>query len=161
MNTPNGLDEIVATFGDVQSFARADGTLSPQWNALYLDHALLPFSIPLDWNRAVSVDKIYCHKLMVPIFDELFQEIVDEGLQSKVQTYGGCFMYRPQRTGTKLSTHAWGIAIDLNPSTNTQGTSGDMDSGVVQVFKDAGFEYGGDWSGTVRDPMHFQYATNY
>jgi D-alanyl-D-alanine carboxypeptidase len=58
---------------------------------------------------------------------------------------------------TKLS-HAWGIAIDVNPETNAQGTPGNMDSGVVRIFRDAGFEWGGDWQGRSRDPCIFSSA---
>jgi hypothetical protein len=76
--------------------------------------------------------------------------------------FGGCFSFRPQRTGTKLSTHAWGIALDLNPESNAQGTAGNMDARVVAIFKQAGFTWGGDWHGRVRDPIrHFQFCTGY
>jgi hypothetical protein len=54
-----------------------------------------------------------------------------------------------------------GIAIGLNPETNPQGTEGNMDPGVVTIFRGAGFEWGGDWPGRVRDPMHFQFCTGY
>ncbi|MHB1416038.1 MAG: M15 family metallopeptidase, partial [Chloroflexota bacterium] len=55
-----------------------------------------------------------------------------------------------------LSTHAFGIAIDINPSTNPScGVTRlcrcfndlitDMPPEFVQAFKDEGFEWGGDW----------------
>jgi hypothetical protein len=72
--------------------------------------------------------------------------------------FGGCFAFRPQRTGTKLSTHCWGIAIDLNPYTNQQGTIGDMNAAVIDIFRAAGFEWGGDWTGHTRDGMHFGFV---
>ncbi len=76
-------------------------------------------------------------------------------------SFGGCFAYRPQRTGSKLSTHSWGIAIDLNPATNQQGSDGNMDPKLVEIFRCARFQWGGDWKGKARDPMHFQFCTGY
>ena len=91
----------------------------------------------------------------------MFLQIQRAGLQNKITGFGGCFSFRPQRTGTKLSAHAWGIAIDLNPEINAQGTAGDMDPAIIKVFRDAGFQWGGDWQGKTRDPMHFQFCSGY
>ena len=74
-------------------------------------------------------------------------------------TFDGCFNNRPQKGGTKLSTHAWGISVDLNAATNALGTSGDMDARVVEIFKEEGFVWGGEFGRP--DPMHFQYARKY
>jgi hypothetical protein len=91
----------------------------------------------------------------------VFAEIKNAGLQDKITTFGGCFAFRSQRTGTKLSAHAWGIAIDLNPESNVQGTAGSIDAAIVSIFKQAGFTWGSDWKGRSRDPMHFQFCTGY
>jgi len=53
------------------------------------------------------------------------------------------------------------MRIDLNPQTNVQGSAGNMDAHLVEVFRAAGFEWGGDWNGKTRDPMHFQFCTAY
>ena len=37
---------------------------------------------------------------------------------------------------------------------NQRGTAGEMDRGVVAIFKKWGFAWGGDWNYT--DPMHFE-----
>ena len=87
--------------------------------------------------------------------------IQDRGLQASVTSFGGCFAFRPQRTGSKLSAHSWGIAIDLNPESNPQGSAGNMDAELIDIFRSAGFEWGGDWQGKARDPMHFQFCTGY
>jgi hypothetical protein len=76
-------------------------------------------------------------------------------------TFGGCFAFRPKRTGVKLSAHSWGIAIDLNIVNNAQGSPGDTDTGLIDIFRENGFEWGGDWSGKTHDPMHFQFCSGY
>jgi hypothetical protein len=98
---------------------------------------------------------------LVEIFPEVFAKIEKKGLKSKIRTFGGCYNYRPKRTSGKLSTHSWGIGIDLNPETNAQGKPGDMHPGVVEIFREFGFKWGGDWSGKSKDPMHFQFCTGY
>jgi hypothetical protein len=161
MNTPNGIDEIVSTFGNIHTYISDDGTLLPEWEEQFMSIVTLPFSIPLAWSPATIVTRMTCHKLMVQIFEDVFAQIVDAKLQAEVTSFGGCFSYRPQRTGSNLSTHAWGIAIDLNPATNEQGTNGTMDQGIITIFREAGFKWGGDWVGRFKDPMHFQFATGY
>ena len=158
---PRGLDEIIQTFGDIFSYMREDHTLDPRWQTDFLTTIELPFPLTLSWDRSRSVQKITCHRTLGPVFTDTFSRIQGAGLQSKITSFGGCFSFRPQRTGSKLSAHAWGIAIDLNPESNAQGTAGDMDAGLVSIFKQAGFSWGGDWKGRVRDPMHFQFCTGY
>jgi hypothetical protein len=158
---PHGLDQILATFGNIFDYITHDHTLDPRWQSEFLGRVALPFAIPLSWDLTRTVTQITCHKLLTSVMSEMFTNIQTAGLQPKITSFGGCFCFRPQRTGTKLSAHSWGIAIDLNPEANAQGTAGNMDQDVVSIFRDAGFEWGGDWKGKVRDPMHFQFCTGY
>jgi hypothetical protein len=159
--TPDGLEQVIETFGDVAANIGNDGTLSPVWNSKALARAELPWPLVLSWNHEQTVTRILCHKRLVGTFTDVFQAIDAAGLRGKVKSYGGCFAFRSKRTGSKLSTHSWGIAIDLNPETNAMGSAGDMDAGVVEVFRNFGFKWGGDWPGKGKDPMHFQYCTGY
>ena len=101
------------------------------------------------------------HKLVAEVFVSVFADIQRAGLQQELTSFGGCFAFRAQRTGTKLSSHAWGIAVDLNPESNAQGTAGNMNAEVAATFTKAGFTWGGDWQGHSRDPMHFQFCSGY
>jgi hypothetical protein len=158
---PHGLDQIRSTFGDIFQYILPDHTLDPRWQADFLVRIALPFALPLSWDKSRTVTVMTCHKLMADVFTGVFGHIQSSGLQEKITSFGGCFSFRPQRTGTKLSAHSWGIAIDLNPGSNAQGTEGNMDPGVIKVFRAARFEWGGNWQGKVRDPMHFQFCTGY
>ena len=80
-------------------------------------------------------------------------------LGGAIKTCEGCYwprfkMHDPTRG---LSVHSWGIAIDLNASSNLPGTPGDMNPAIVEVFQRHGFYWGGNFG----DPMHFQYARDY
>ena len=158
---PHGLEKIRATFGDIFHYVLSDHSLDPRWQTDFLVRVPLPFAIPLCWDKSRTVNQMICHKLLAGIFTDVFGRLQNAGLQEKITSFGGCFSFRAQRTGTRLSAHSWGIAIDLNPETNAQGTAGNMDPGVVRIFRDAGFDWGGDWQGRSQDPMHFQFCTGY
>lgn len=161
MNVPNGLAEITAQFGNIAQYIHADGTISLDWEVDHIGLVQLPFSLTLSWDQTKQVDKMRCHKLMIPVFTQVFEELLSQGLAPLVSQFGGCYMYRPQRASTKISTHSWGIAIDLNPVDNEMGTVGNMDARMLEVFRNAGFTWGGDFSGNRKDPMHFQFCTGY
>lgn len=157
---PHGLEQIIKTFGNIHRYVTADGTLKPSWEAEHLGRVKLPFAIPLSWDRARNVTRLYCHNKLRDVFRAVFEELATRGLCNKIISYGGCFNYRVTRNSSKLSTHSWGIAIDLNPETNRTGTPGDMDPKIVAVFRQHGFKWGGDWLGR-KDPMHFQFCSGY
>jgi hypothetical protein len=158
---PHGLNEIIARFGNIHEYVGTDGQLEARWQADFLERVSLPFSLPLSWDLSRSITQMTCHRRMTRVFSSVFSSIQGRGLQARITSFGGCFAFRPQRTGSKLSTHSWGIAIDLNPESNLQGSDGDMDAELIDIFRRAGFEWGGDWTGKTRDPMHFQFCTGY
>jgi hypothetical protein len=161
LKPPHGLEQIMMTFGELYNYVRKDGSLDPRWQGDFLRRVALPFPLAIAWDQETSITQMTCHTRLTEVFTDVFATIQSQGLQPKLQTFGGCFAFRPQRTGSKLSAHAWGIAIDLNPGSNAQGSAGEMDSGVVEIFREAGFTWGGEREGPKRDPMHFQYCTGY
>ena len=162
---PAGLAEINATFGNIMDYVKLmpNGSmlLSPEFEQIHICSLELPFSVRLVGNTDVIITRIRCHKLLREHFKLIFDKILDEGLQGAIKSFGGCFNFRQKRSGTGLSTHSWGIAIDLNPETNRAGTKGDLDHGIISIFKDAEFVWGGEWIGHTRDPMHFQFCSGY
>ena len=101
---------------------------------------------------------VTCHRLMIPRLAGALGDVVDAGLANEIRPgdYGGCYVPRfIDRDPTKpLSNHAFGLAVDLNVSTNGLGTRGDMHPDVVRIFQGWGFNWGGVWSRP--DPMHFE-----
>ncbi|MGH9503222.1 MAG: M15 family metallopeptidase [Terriglobales bacterium] len=159
--TPHGFEAIIDLFGDIREYIGADGQLSGRWQTEFLATAALPFPLRLSWDPARTISQMTCHRRLTGVFATVFQCVQQRGLEARIADFGGCFAFRPQRSGSKLSTHSWGIAIDLNPGSNLQGAEGDMDAGLIKIFRAAGFEWGGDWVGKSRDPMHFQFCTGY
>lgn len=101
---------------------------------------------------------VSCHRLVLPQLRAALAEIEGRGLAGLIDAtdYGGCFVPRfighdPKRP---VSMHAFGLALDVNVSTNAVGTSGQLDRRVVATFERWGFSWGGRWS--PPDPMHFE-----
>ena len=161
MRAPNGLNEIIATFGNLAQYVRPDGTVDPRWESERMQAVPIPFSIPLAWDTKVRVSSVRVNKGIVDVVAGTFKALNDRGLAPQIKTFGGAYNYRPKRGSNKYSTHSWGIALDLNTATNQMGTKGDMPKIIVDVFREFGWKWGGDWSGANCDPMHFQFCTGY
>jgi hypothetical protein len=98
--------------------------------------------------------KVTCNKAMIPQLRAAMLDIQARGLADEIKYHVGCYYPRFIAGTTTLSNHSFGLAIDINSLENQRGTVGQMDRGVVDIFKFWGFAWGGDWSYT--DPMHFE-----
>lgn len=161
LRVPNGLNEVVSTFGNIAAYVKSDGTIDPRWERDNMIAIPIPFAIPLSWDKTKSVTTFRMHKLLKPVLQATFAEIVLRGLSREVKTYGGAYTFRAKRGVQKYSAHAWGIAFDLNTATNGMGGRGDMSIQLVNLLREFGWKWGGDWRGRGQDPMHFQYCTGY
>ena len=95
-----------------------------------------------------------CHKVVAAAaraaLIEIQQRYLDGLINGPDSHRGGCFGAREIRTnvgtsGHDLSRHAWGAAIDLNPSTNGFGARPSIDPRIVEVFRRHGFAWGGSF----------------
>ena len=139
-----------------------------------------------DPNEAIAQD-------LVEIFYELYRNeyqleqvhLIDEydgdDISSMEANNTSCFNYRPIQDSTKLSKHALGLAVDINPLYNpyiTYNTDGTEDVSPVsgsayadrsisfsykidesdlcyKLFTQHGFTWGGNWN-SCKDYQHFQ-----
>ena len=126
-----------------------DGTIQP--DASWVRANIRSETVPI-------MGRVTCHRLMLPQLRGALQEVVDAGLSSSLKTFDGCYVPRfiERNPENSISLHTWGIAIDMDASTNYRGIRGTMNPEVVKIFKRWGFRWGGDW--TYTDPMHFELA---
>ena len=124
-----------------------DGTIQP--DARWVNGNIVTDTVPI-------LGRVTCHRLMFPQLRGALADVQAAGLASSLHTYNGCYVPRfiERNPAHAISLHTWGIAIDLDASTNYRGIKGTMDPKVVEIFKRWGFRWGGDWSYT--DPMHFE-----
>ncbi|MCD8089397.1 MAG: M15 family metallopeptidase [Clostridiales bacterium] len=111
--------------------------------------------------------KLTVNKNLKANYAGAFGELYEMGFPVKSV---GCYNYRNTHGG-RLSEHALGTAVDINPNENyclySDGTKVgtlykpyenpySVTNEVVAVFKKYGFGWGGDW-GSTPDYMHFSY----
>lgn len=91
-------------------------------------------------------------------FASQFQSLVDdlEATGYQIKSIGG-YNYRNIAGTNKLSNHAFGNAIDINPQANPMGRNlvTDMPTGISAIAARNGFDWGGDWK-SKKDAMHFE-----
>lgn len=105
-----------------------------------------------------------CHKVVAVAIQKALTEVKAAGLASKINVqnsnrYGGCFTGRYNRfAGTfgSPSRHSYGMALDINTTTNAQGAVPQMDCRIVRIFRKWGFAWGGNF--WPADGMHFEYV---
>jgi hypothetical protein len=117
----------------------------PSWVASHIETRTVPI-----------LGTVTCNKYLFPQLEAALNDVVVQGLADEIhpEEFAGCYYPRFIAGSTKLSNHSFGLALDLNVPGNQRGTVGEMDRGVVAIFKHWGFGWGGDWGYT--DPMHFE-----
>jgi len=83
----------------------------------------MPFPITLAWDTSRRVQTIKCHEAVAEPLRQIWTNtLAHYGLvriqKLRLNIFGGCFNVRPMRGSTRLSTHAWGIAWDVDPINN-------------------------------------------
>ncbi len=124
-----------------------------------------PWKMVLSWETSHFILKFQIHKKCKDSLDrilaaiwETYGESQDRIEQSGLHLWGGTYNYRPIRGTSRLSCHAFGAAIDLDPDHNPMGHSKSrLPADVISAFKTEGVYWGGDFH-SRRDPMHFQWA---
>ena len=129
--------------------------------------ALVPDSTWVDeWIRTEHIPQlgnVECNKAILPDLMAAMQEITSKGLGKLVNTAdfvreGGCYNPRVTRfsDGGALSSHSWGIAVDLNVDVNPLGGKPHQDPQLVAIMAEHGFTWGGRW--LRPDGAHFEWV---
>jgi hypothetical protein len=151
---------LIAFYGDPAGrvFAQNLVPFEPPWAMFYKD----------DTGRVTPVRHFVVHRKCLTAFTNAFAAIWNAYgndqfaiAADNLHWFGGCYAPRNVRgSSTKLSTHAFAAAIDLDPEHNPMNRS--HASRMPQVVIDAFVAEGAFWGGCFRsrqDPMHFQFAT--
>lgn len=138
-------------------------TPSPTWvqqNAVLIPLERLPGfpTCPYGQIRGVTL-----HRLVAPVFEATWGELVKRGLNHRLRTFDGSAAYRHMGhdSSRPLSVHAFLAAVDLDAAWNGYGVplaQMQIDRDVVRTFEECGWTWGGRWTGRYADGMHFQWT---
>ncbi|WP_175597229.1 M15 family metallopeptidase [Peristeroidobacter soli] len=120
--------------------------------------------IPVPALAQLDFPNIRVHKKAARHFAAVFDEIAKAGLSDLLLSCAGTFVPRhiSRDLDKPLSSHSWGVAIDLNAEWNGYGqrpaarnTPGSLQD-VAPIFATYGFAWGGHFG--TPDGMHFELA---
>jgi hypothetical protein len=105
----------------------------------------IPYPVRIAWEKTKSISKFQIHKLCAQSAQAAMEQALahyglDEIQRLGLDLWGGCVSDRVMRGGTRLSTHAWGAAIDWDPERNQLRWGADrsvMDNADRAPFLDA------------------------
>jgi D-alanyl-D-alanine carboxypeptidase/FG-GAP-like repeat len=106
--------------------------------------------------------RVQVHRAALPAFQQVTAGLAAQAAAGRVYrvTRVSSFFGRTLSGSHQLSRHALGTAIDINYPQNPYRSDGrlitNMPDWFVQVWRDAGFCWGGDWV-NAKDPMHFSW----
>ena len=140
------------------------GQANKTWEKKNLILVPVPYKMVLAWDDSKLVKSILIHVKCAGSLAIILHAILGEyGSQVAIEDaglslFGGSYTYRRIEGSHRLSTHAWGAAIDLDPEHNAMGSrKWSMPKDVVNIFEAQGWTWGGRWKHRP-DPMHFQAA---
>jgi len=176
MQTPNGVAEIEAMFGNP---ANSDGTLNEAWEGANIRKVPPPDGWILYYQedaKLTQVSGVRMHRLLadsfVAVLDDIWQHAAEqagagasnEKIRKWLHTrgmdqHGGGFNFRPITGGKRLSMHSYGIAIDWDPSHNPRKKplTVRLPNWWFEIWAKHGWSDGRHF--TTPDPMHVQFAT--
>ena len=157
---PNGLAELEKTFGSPLKYVNKKST----WENITLESVSVKYALDYAFGAAV-IHTVRAHKLIVHELVDTLALCTEAGVRTNRLKYGGCYCWRPIGGGHTLSTHTWGIAVDIEPIENPRDKvwvdDGKMlDPRIIKIFTDRGWFWGGNFHNR-KDPMHFQWCTGY
>jgi len=142
LSRPNGLAQIRKVFGE------------PGTNIV---------SASMRAGAGGEMVTVRCHKKIAGILASVFDDIHADGMSQHIKSYDGGYVYRKKRSsGSAWSTHAWGIAVDINAAWNPMTSKGNPKiSGDQSILAPYFEKHGFYWGAHFNDAMHFQYCTGY
>ena len=138
-------------FGEFAARPLGDGRL--EMHQAWVDRNIVEREVPV-------LGRISCHRLFIDQVADAFVGARMNGSARFIEpdSYAGCYSARfiLSDPSGRLSSHAWGAAIDFNVNGNEYGAKPTMDPRLVRHMEEFGFLWGGHWM--IPDGMHFEWG---
>src|SRR3989344_1728787 len=119
-------------------------------------------------TQLVNIDfegkPVQVHQKAVDAFRYVDQDITtcNSGYNFWADSSRGTYAWRPNlNNNNRMSLHSYGIAIDINPTSNPNTAGGNcvtnLPTCAIAAFKRYGFVWGCDFTGKIDDAMHFEW----
>jgi len=153
-------------YGDPTAMIAGKARPNPQWQAENLVPVAIPWKAHAAWNPKLAIKDLQVHRLAAPSLERALAAIWAGAGRSQAEidrvglsSIGGGYNWRQNRGGFGLSAHAYGCAVDFDPSRNAMGDktpylAEDANRYVIEAFRAQGWMWGGAWPHP--DGMHFQ-----
>jgi hypothetical protein len=144
------LGEIKARFGEF-AYRPRNGVREIDVDPAWVDAHIIEASIPV-------LGTVRCHRAIVDDLRAAIEEVVAADLEEHLapRRYGGCHYARRIHPDTdRLSSHSWGIAIDINVDLDHPGLGPVPPDAMIEIFARHGFRWGGDF--TQPDNHHYEW----
>jgi hypothetical protein len=119
--------------------------------------ALVGWTVPFTGGLTISV-----HQRALPAFQQVSANLAASGGSYPTrssQTHG--YAARTVSGSRSISYHAFGAAVDINSGSNIERNDGvlitDMPPWYTAAWNSAGFCWGGLWTNSHKDPMHYSW----
>lgn len=145
------LAQVKDTFGEF-AYRSVPGSRAVEIDPAWVAEHVVTARVPL-------LGRVTCHRDVIEPLSTALREIDAAGHGDRIDPsrYAGCFNPRRIRVdGTRLSHHAWGIAVDVNVDLSLPGGGEVPHDAVIRAFEDAGFVWGGRF--LTPDNHHFEFV---
>ncbi|MDV6332046.1 M15 family metallopeptidase [Asticcacaulis sp. 201] len=162
------VDDCRSAYGDPTGAVGGASKASAEWEADNLVTVRLPWHAHAAWNSKLAITGLQVHRLAAPSLTRIVATLWLQAGKSQAEidrvglsAIGGGYNFRPVRDGGRLSTHAYGCAVDFDPNRNALGDGAPNfalaeNRYVVNAFRTEGWRWGGGW--LRPDGMHFEAA---
>src|SRR5919205_4190260 len=126
-----------------------DGKPTAAWQRANLIRITPAYPLTLAFPPGTQVTKVLCHIKVADSLTRIFEQIlahyvtVEAVKKARMHLFAGTYNFRKIGGANRLSTHSWGVSIDIDSAKNPQGkpydeSKGMMPKAVLKIFEAEG-----------------------